>query len=423
MAAGRCRLLTACYAGDAEVCLPQHATEEMCDTLQSAIPQACGGKARGAGGGAAAAGAVAASRAWRGPAPPLMFPPPYTRGRSGKASSSLPHALAGGIPGERLRPVGGPSLGFGMPAAVSEASEADAAAAGGGCEDLPALPSPRSESKPVSWRHDCRLQRARAEAERALVRRVADWGPQVGHLVDLRTGDHRPVTFWVRDDVRALCIFDRQDTQVRVYLCNHMASCQEAASSPEVSARQFFLGFKHEDLSRGLLVTMEKSHAVQVVHQGHIGTLRAQLLLICRDRAHCEALLGALRALTAELLLHEPNFDSGRSFRPVSEREGEEACDIVWPPLLPQEMPPAASSSGGGGGGATREKGTQAAAGAARDDDEETVCPPSVSGLSASSCGTGGSGCGAGGDAPARPASARLGPPPAGDDGGADPTC
>eukprot|EP00449_Zooxanthella_nutricula_P056964 CAMPEP_0198587414 /NCGR_PEP_ID=MMETSP1462-20131121/131820_1 /TAXON_ID=1333877 /ORGANISM="Brandtodinium nutriculum, Strain RCC3387" /LENGTH=74 /DNA_ID=CAMNT_0044318893 /DNA_START=1 /DNA_END=222 /DNA_ORIENTATION=- len=62
---------------------------------------------------------------------------------------------------------------------------------------------------------------------------------------------------------------------------------------------------------------MDRSaHGVQVVHQGHVGFLRAQLLLLCRDGHFARSLLAALRAMCDELLVREAAWDaSQRTFR------------------------------------------------------------------------------------------------------------
>merc|ERR1712232_47913 len=110
----------------------------------------------------------------------------------------------------------------------------------------------------------------KVSSQKALVKHVAEWGPQVGHIVDLHTGAHQTVTYWLRDDVRALCIFNRDDTQVRSYSCAQMERCEDLEKASDVTVRRFFLGLSVEDLRRGVLVTMERvTHSIQIVHQGH----------------------------------------------------------------------------------------------------------------------------------------------------------
>lgn len=202
-----------------------------------------------------------------------------------------------------------------------------------------------------SWRRSCEKQRAKLSAEKALVRRVAEWGPEVGHLVDLHTGKHKMVTYWLRADARALCLFDLGDTQVRMFSCAQMERCESLNDAPEVTARRFFLGFDAEGLRRGVLITMERStHSVQVSSQGHIGIVRAQLLLLCKDEAMQQALLGALRALMAELLVHDAKPQSADAFNQLSEHgsgPGSLMLTAEWPDNGPSGTRISSSASPG----------------------------------------------------------------------------
>lgn len=194
-----------------------------------------------------------------------------------------------------------------------------------------------------NWRRACSRQRLKANATRTLVRTVASWGPQPARLVDLRTGGQLVVTYWLRDDVKALCIFNREDTQVRVCACSHMERCEEAAAAPEVAARRFFLGLRSEELRRAVLVTMERSaQGAQVFQREFASNLRPQLLLLCADSRKQRDLLGALHALMSELMLHDLPATSARSpFYELtgSQRSEEEAeCDhplSSWPSVKP----------------------------------------------------------------------------------------
>jgi hypothetical protein len=101
--------------------------------------------------------------------------------------------------------------------------------------------------------------------------------------------------------------------------------------------RQFFLGLETEDLKRGVLITMERStHGVQVIQQGHVGMLRAQLLLLCKDRSYQKALAGAIRALMEELLVHDREPISVDAFcQMTDDRRGPgngEPPHSDWPP-------------------------------------------------------------------------------------------
>lgn len=200
----------------------------------------------------------------------------------------------------------------------------------------PCLAASRSEE--VSWEQSCEDHRAKVSQVKDLVRSVVGWGPQVGHLVDLRTGTRTAVTYWLRDDVRALCIFDHNDTQVRVYSCGQMERCEKLSVAPEVAARQFFLDLDDEAFSCGLMIVMERSaHSTAVIHQGHLGIFRAQLVLLCASRRQQKALLGAIQALTAELVLREIGSGSVHSaFRQESENRSEVGWHHLWPPDAPK---------------------------------------------------------------------------------------
>mmetsp|Transcript_41530 Transcript_41530/g.134081 ORF Transcript_41530/g.134081 Transcript_41530/m.134081 type:complete len:458 (-) Transcript_41530:68-1441(-) len=334
---GKCRLLTACYAGDVE------AAAEACEVVRSAVPKVCDPQARDRRSGPNGAGTLLP----RGPSAPMMFPPPFSQGRNSGLVARLPYpdVMAGGLPGgpSPFQAQAPPPRNRRAPPGDScvEPGDDDEGVPGGhgagGCsvrstttttpdtedlfDPLQTAPSTPSASSSRSWRQSCEERRGRASVERALVQQVVDWGPQVGHVVDLRTGEHRTVTFWLREDVRALCVFDRtRDMQVRLFLSSHMDKVVETEQATEVFARQFFLNLDQDGLRRGLLITMSKSHAVQVVHQGHIGAIRAQLLLLCKDRQHRKAMVGALRALMSELMVHELPPESARNFVPLSER-------------------------------------------------------------------------------------------------------
>jgi len=191
------------------------------------------------------------------------------------------------------------------------------------------------------WRMECEKQRARAIVDKGLVRQVAEWGPEVGAIVDLHTGLHRIVTYWLRDDVRALCIFDREDTQVRVYSCSQMETCVELGAAPEVVARHFFLGLGPDDMRRGIFVSMERAvHSRHVVQQGHVGLIRAQIALLCRTRDFQKDLLHAIRVLAAEFLVHDRPPRSADAFCQMS----DEARNTVTPVMKTCDEPIAIES-------------------------------------------------------------------------------
>jgi len=181
------------------------------------------------------------------------------------------------------------------------------------------------------WRLSCLKQRARIGADREMVRRVADWGPQQRELVNIHCGVHRDVTYWLRDDVRSLCVFDRAEAQIRVYGCAQIERCEPVDAAIEVVARQFFLGLDSRDLRRALLVTMENSaHGKAVLQQGHLGILRAQVLLLCVDQTRARLLLAGVRILMAELLLRDmATNESSHTFHQLSTRRE--------PDVLPEE--------------------------------------------------------------------------------------
>lgn len=174
------------------------------------------------------------------------------------------------------------------------------------------------------------------------------WGPQVGHLVDLRTGSRSAVTYWLREDVRALCIFDHEDTQVRVYSCGQMERCERLSAAPEACARQFFLDLGDDALGRGLMIVMERSaHSTAVMHQGHLGIFRAQLVLLCASRRQQQALLAAIQSLTAELVLREigSGCSAHSAFRQLSDRREEAGWHHLWPADAPKSDRMARASS------------------------------------------------------------------------------
>lgn len=231
-------------------------------------------------------------------------------------------------------------------------------ASGGSSADscgLPRWPARAVLSRPgraaagttASWEQACEDHRAKVSRVKALVRSVVAWGPQVGHLVDLRTGARCAVTYWLREDVRALCIFDHEDTQVRVYACGQMERCEELSAAPEVCARQFFLGIDDDALGCGLMIVMERSaHSFAVMVQGHLGIFRAQLVLLLASRRQQQALLGALSALTAELVLRDVGGQSSGAAEggQSSASLGSAGC---WRPVMLSETgrlaPPAGS--------------------------------------------------------------------------------
>ena len=180
----------------------------------------------------------------------------------------------------------------------------------------------------MSWRTACSEHRMRALEDRALTKHVAEWGPQGAHVVDLHTGKHMQVTFWLRDDVKALCVFDCQDGCVGVYVCSQMEDCEEVENA-EATSRRFFLGLSNADLRRGILITMDMQvHSIQILHQGQLRVRRAQILLLLKDRDTRKALLGAMNAMRHELLLQERTPDSVHSaFQQISSRRDENPLD------------------------------------------------------------------------------------------------
>lgn len=192
--------------------------------------------------------------------------------------------------------------------------------------DWTSLPSNENE---LSWRKSLEIQKIRAMANKTIVQRVADWGPTAGCLVGLHTGAHRQVTYWLRQDVRALCIFGEKNSKVSVYLAAQMESIEELESSTEVLVRQFFLGLCSADMKRGLLITMQiQAHSVPVVHQGHLGRQQARLLILCKDQAYKKDLLAALRALSDEITLHElwTVSTNASGFREIASRREKESA-------------------------------------------------------------------------------------------------
>lgn len=328
---GRCRLLAACCAADEDpptACLTEHAavvSGDVCKTLHASQSRASW----------AVRPRTGAVPTWL-PAQPLMFPPPANGGKPSGAPAGTSSSSRGGgsccsssrdgdgAPGEDsaadddwplqlLVPDDGAGVGLG-------ASGAEGASQGDG------------------WRRACGQHRAKACLDRALVRSVAGWGPQVGRLVDLHTGRQSLVTYWLRDDVKALCVFGREDTQVHIFPCSQVERCEAASVADEVVARQFFLGLQSRDLRRGVFVTMERfAQGLQVMQQGQMAPLRKQLLLLCSSSERRRELLGALRTLVDELLVHEHHSGSTcRTFCPVSDsdRTKDEADDrdpCGWP--------------------------------------------------------------------------------------------
>eukprot|EP00747_Dinoflagellata_sp_TGD_P182207 gnl/TRDRNA2_/TRDRNA2_36341_c1_seq1.p1 gnl/TRDRNA2_/TRDRNA2_36341_c1~~gnl/TRDRNA2_/TRDRNA2_36341_c1_seq1.p1 ORF type:complete len:166 (-),score=20.23 gnl/TRDRNA2_/TRDRNA2_36341_c1_seq1:32-499(-) len=106
----------------------------------------------------------------------------------------------------------------------------------------------------------------------------------------------------------------------------------------EVSSRLFFLGLREDDLRRGLLITMDRSaHGITVMEQGHLGFMRAQILLLCRTHQGAQLLLYTLRVMMTELLLHQYGTHSATStFRALSaaeeKRSGETSEEDIWSP-------------------------------------------------------------------------------------------
>merc|ERR1712232_283826 len=173
---------------------------------------------------------------------------------------------------------------------------------------------------PGSWRQACEKNHTQLLAERAIVREVAGRGPDSGVIVDLHTGHHRTVTYWLRDDVRSLCVFDSEPSRLRVFSCVEIEQCSVIEQAAEVIARKFFLGLRPEDMQRGVLITMERSaHGRHVVQQGRVALLRVQVLLLCRTRDIRDTLVCAIRALMAEFLVHDRPPYSGDAFHQVSD--------------------------------------------------------------------------------------------------------
>lgn len=278
-----------CYPLDGS-CPGPEGMDELCEVVQS-VGTSTGAK-----------GAQKRQTATPGAKQPLLFPAPPASAWKGAHPQALTTAavVAASWPRfDKNRPV--PSKARGSGGRGNESRES------------------RGSSN-RSWRHCCEKQRAKLSDNKALVRRVAAWGPEVGHLVDLRTGRHRVATYWLRDDARSLCIFNLEDTQVRVYACAQMERCESVNDAPEVTARQFFLGLDAESLTRAIFITMERTtHSMQVASQGHVGIVRAQLLLLCKDCETQRDLLGALRALMAEMLVHNGSAPSADAFNQLSE--------------------------------------------------------------------------------------------------------
>jgi len=175
------------------------------------------------------------------------------------------------------------------------------------------------------WRQACKRQRTQVCSDRQLVRFVASWGPQIGRLVDIRSATQLSVTYWLREDVRALCVFHREDNQVRIFACSQMERCEAASTVGEVAARQFFLDLGAEDLRCGVFVAMELfTVGSQAMQLGRLGLLRPQLLLLCRSPGRQRALLGALRTLMDELMLHETSSTTRSAFHQMSDRKSEQ---------------------------------------------------------------------------------------------------
>lgn len=299
---GNCRLLTTCY-NSRGVCPSREAIDDVCEVVRAQHPKG-----------------FARAKAWDAAAPrwpptqPIMIPAP--------TGASMP---AAGLKG------GGPD-GCMTPSTSSVASLMDKESFRVFEEDE--LGSPEVSVR--AWRQTCDDQRARSTAERALIQQVVDWGPEAGRLVDLRNGKHASVTYWLRDDLRALCLFDMEEMQVRVYQCAQMERCEAADNAPEVSSREFFLGLGADAARRGIFVTMERfAHSVEVLQQGHVGQLRTQLLLLCRSRSCQKALLAAIRALMAELLVHDHRPGSTDAFHQLSDEREASASplsrDVCWP--------------------------------------------------------------------------------------------
>lgn len=302
MPVGGCQLLTACYSPE-RVCVPKEVVSDACDAVRGGRPRGWANRSAGA----------AAPSPWFADRP-LMFPARPSKAsrsdapvRSSDAPVRSSTAAASGTPSRTEKSdattrTGGSSGigsdhrsdsqsdGFGDLRTMPSSADSSASLSNDSC-GVPRWwkPQPRSEVGPklveatglaanrsdvLTWEQSCEDHRAKVSRVKELVRSVVGWGPQVGHLVDLRTGARNAVTYWLRDDVRALCVFDHEDTQVRVYSCGQMERCEKLSASPEVGARQFFLDLDDEALSCGLMVVMERSaHSTAVIHQGHLGTL------------------------------------------------------------------------------------------------------------------------------------------------------
>eukprot|EP00927_Polykrikos_kofoidii_P063185 TRINITY_DN58005_c0_g1_i1.p1 TRINITY_DN58005_c0_g1~~TRINITY_DN58005_c0_g1_i1.p1 ORF type:complete len:401 (+),score=56.66 TRINITY_DN58005_c0_g1_i1:274-1476(+) len=172
------------------------------------------------------------------------------------------------------------------------------------------------DAAPLSWRRECDRQRARVAADKALVNQVSGWGPEAGTIVDIHTGRHRPVTYWLRSDVRALCIFDREGAKVQVYPCNKVERCEDVAQSEEITARTFFLGLDKSAMRRGMIVTMDRQvYGRQVMSQGRVGTLNAKVFLLCKERKAQKLLRAAINVLAAELMVRDKSPTTCDAFR------------------------------------------------------------------------------------------------------------
>jgi len=324
---GNCRLLTSCYVHNH--CLTE-AADEVCEVVR-AVQKTTAWQRTGSD----------VKQGKKMPSTPMMWPPPSKmRARPVDICTTLNvHAVDGSVatgddtawqPSSSSRSTGDKAAADLDRGVHEQAHLADAVSRGG--VSYMANPGP--------WRRACEQQRAQAIAGKALVRQVADWGPEAGTLVDIHTGVHRPVTYWLRDDVRAFCVFDRDDTQVRVYSCSQMERVDGLEKATEVVARQFFLGLREEDMRKGILITMERSaHGRHVVQQGHVGMLRAQLMLLSKSSMHQQDLLGAIRAINAEFLVHDRPPHSGDAFCQLSDdRDFEKSISGVfaggedWPP-------------------------------------------------------------------------------------------
>lgn len=345
-------LLTACYSTES-VCAPKEVVGDACDAVR--------GRPRG----------WADRSSGLAPSPwvadkPLMFPArpgraprdrPAAPSRTDKSDATTRTGRSSGTGSDHRS---SQSDGCGHFQALSFA-DSSASLSADSCgprwkqqhrrEGLATSPGLSARPEPASWEQSCEDHRAKVSRVKELVRSVVGWGPQVGHLVDLRTGARKAVTFWLRDDVRALCIFDHEDTQVRVYSCGQMERCERLSTAPEVGARQFFLNLDDDALGCGLMIVMERSaHSTAVMHQGHLGIFRAQLALLCASRRQQQALLGAVQALTAELVLreigsgartHSSAFRQRGAAEPVPGQRG-------WRHLWPADSPAKSNRSSAG---------------------------------------------------------------------------